>query len=102
MQDTKGSGIHFLDSSFSPPKLREAAKCFRAALEPVGLLHSLGTAHPSRDLKPANMLIDKNNAITLADGGMAVFPTSLLRPAPSSAVSPSTPAIKVLASAKLA
>ena len=82
--------IHLADGSFSPPGLTEAAKFVKSVLEPLSIFHSVGIAH--RDLKPANMLIDKYNAVTLSDGGMAVFPTSLLRPVPSPGASPPTPA----------
>ncbi len=57
------AGIHLLDGSFSQPGLMEAAKFVKAALEPLSILHSLGIAH--RDLKPAIMLIGKDNTVTL-------------------------------------
>ena len=67
--------------SFSLPGLEKAGVFVQKVLERLSALHSLRIAH--RDLKPANLLMNGDNAVFLSDPGMAIFPTSMHRPAPS-------------------
>jgi serine/threonine protein kinase len=92
--------MHTQHCIFSSSALQETQQFMRSVLYPVKQVHSLGIAH--RDIKPANMLVLKSGELVIGDSAMAVFPTTLHRPATSPVSSPITPVMPRLASGRAA
>jgi serine/threonine protein kinase len=83
------SEIHTSTGGFSLTVLKDAGQLLQSILEVLGRMHELGIAH--RDVKPENILVNKDGNKVIADAGLAVFPTSLHIPKPSRDSSLKTP-----------
>jgi serine/threonine protein kinase len=71
MDYVDGSSLQAIVARFGPMSVSRAAHCIRQAAQGLQHAHQCGLLH--RDVKPANILLERNGTIRLLDLGLARF-----------------------------